>query len=196
MADEITLAVQRMNYYKTLALAFSYPDKNVLAMFPDFLSERENLQAEYDRLFRASEVWLYTTEYSISSEFQRTKALADIMGFYRAFGVGPDKDRPDALANELEFMYYLVFKSLDAFKNGRDEAADEKARLCLDAQKKFFNEYLYPGARQIAEKVAGLSGHKFYLQMSRELLDFLEEENKVFGVGGAINPVSMEKITR
>lgn len=163
---------ERMLKYKTLAVAFLYPDDNLFGIFPDIRPDREKLQAEYDRLFRAKEIWLYTTEYLAENEFQRADYLADIMGFYRAFGMDTNKDRPDALPGVLEFMYYLIFKEQRA-------QATENALICLDAQKKFFTQYVYAPAKKIAETIIAQAQNSFYKEMAEELLEFVESEKKV-----------------
>jgi TorA maturation chaperone TorD len=158
--------------YKILSAAFLYPDNNLFDIFPDVCPDREKLQAEYDRLFRAKEIWLYTTEYLAENEFQRADCLADIMGFYRAFGMDSNKDRPDALPSVLEFMYYLIFKEQRA-------QATENALICLEAQKKFFTQYVYSPAKKIAETIMAQTQNNFYKEMAEELLEFIESEKKV-----------------
>ena len=153
---------ERMLKYKMLAEAFSYP-------------KEEGLQLEYDRLFRQGEVWLYGLEYAIENEFQRAQGLADINGFYRAFGLETDKERPDSLVCELEFMHYLVFKELNA-------PDKEKAWVCYDAQKKFFSAYLLPAAKSITEKILERTQDKFYRNNAQELLMFLEKESEALKV--------------
>lgn len=169
---------ERMLEYKTFAIAFSYPSENFFLFFPEESSKKEEIFLEYDKLFRAGEIWLYGSEYTAENEFQRTFNLSDIMGFYQAFGVEVEKDRPDSLSSELEFMYYLIFKKiyalLEEIKNSK-----QKIAICEEAEKKFFLEHLYPAAKKIAEKVILQSKNNFYLGVSKKLLDFLESE-KIF----------------
>lgn len=171
--QKMNSAKERMSKYKALAVAFSYPDEQFSAYFPQVASEQETLQLDYDKLFRASGVWLYGCEYTSENEFQRAQGLADINGFYRAFAVEPDKDRPDALNMELEFMHYLILKEMRA-----QDA--QKAFICFDAQKKFFREHLYPAAKKIAEKISNMQAHNFYLEAARDLLGLLESEKELF----------------
>ncbi|CAG0966507.1 hypothetical protein METP1_01002 [Methanosarcinales archaeon] len=171
---------ERMNMYKTLSLAFSYPDEHFFNLFSFTDAEKKELILEYDRLFRAKDIWLYGTEYTALNEFQRVQYLSDIMGFYKAFGLEPENDRPDSLHIELEFMHYLVFKRFHALE--KDEAdSNEKAFICLDAQKKFFNEHLYPAARKIAKAIISQSNNNFYVETANDMLEFLESEEKIFG---------------
>lgn len=107
--------------------------------------------------------------------------LADIMGFYRAFGLEPSKDRPDSLACELEFMHYLVFKRLYALENNDIDDAAEKALVCLDAQKNFFTEHLYSAAKKIAGSIVSQTENTFYLEIAQEMLTFLESEARFLG---------------
>ena len=170
---------KRMLKYKMFAVAFSYPDDRFFALFPRLFSQKEELVLEYDRLFRAHEIWLYGEEYIAKNEFQRAHNLADIMGFYHAFGLEPDKDRPDCLASELEFMHYLIFKRLQATKDRDTPDAAEKAAICLDAQKKFFIEHLYPAAKKFAKAIISRAENNFYSEIARKMLKFLESEEKL-----------------
>ena len=157
---------ERLLKYKKFSKAFSYPTK------PD-------LSFEYDRLFRTNEVWLYGSEYKAENEFQRANDLADINGFYRAFGLETNQERPDALPCFLEFMHYLIFKELYAKKSNHPDAR-QRITICQDAQKKFFQAHLYPDAKKIAQKILSLKRGNFYTDMARELLDFLESETAYF----------------
>lgn len=173
MVAELELNKERLSKYKSLAAAFSYPESSFFDFFPELSGEREGLIREYDRLFRASEIWLYGTEYMSEHEFQRSNYLADISGFYKAFGVETGSDRPDALNAECEFMHYLIFKEI----NAPDE---EKAEICLDAQRKFFTEHLGPMAGAIARKIIAAAGNTFYKDIAGEMVEFLAQEEKFF----------------
>lgn len=169
---------ERMVKYKSFAVWFLYPEESLFELFPQLRSKKEKLMSEHDRLFRSQEIWLYTTEYLANNEFQRANYLADIMGFYKAFGTEPNKDRADLLSNELEFMYYLILKKLYAIENYDAKPAKEKALICINAQKKFFKEHLHEGAKKIAEKIIKGSQKGFYKEKAVELLEFMEEEER------------------
>lgn len=169
---------ESMNKYKLFAAAFSYPDENFFYTFPELKAEQAVLAREYDRLFRASEIWLYVTEYLARNEFQRSNYLADIMGFYYAFGVEPDNDRADNLTSAFEFMYYLIFKALYASQQQHDQQK-VNVMVCLDALRAFFGDYVYLPARKISSAVLSKTRHQFYRMMAQELLEFLEKEKKV-----------------
>ena len=171
-------AQDRLLAYKRFSVAFGFPDDNFLRFFQS--EKKEKLLAEYDLLFRASEIWLYTVEYMAENEFQRVNYLADISGFYRAFGLETDKERPDFLNVELEFMHFLIFKQMYALSS-KIGSPKEKAAICQDAQEKFFNTYLYPGAKKIAEKIISQSEAGFYKRKAIEMLEFLESETKYIG---------------
>ncbi len=173
---------RRMRQYKTLAAAFSYPDDSFFAHFPDLADDKRNLMAEYDRLFRAGVVWLYGAEYLVKNEFQRANLLSDIMGFYTAFGLEPDKERPDSITCEMEFMYGLILKRDRAGQLGGDDQAKEKIDVCLDAEKKFFTEHLEPAAVLIAEKLISQSENHFYVNIAKDMLEFLASEREYFGL--------------
>ncbi len=174
---------ERMAKYKSFALAFSYPDEEFFKTFSDLAQSKQEMQREYDHLFRVKEIWLYGAEYTIKSEFQRANYLADIMGFYRAFGLDTNKDRPDSLTNELEFMYYVIYKRLHAQENSDEKVAKERIDICFDAEKKFFNEHVYPAATKIAQEIISKTNNTFYQEMASEMREFLEDEKVVLNEG-------------
>lgn len=173
MVAELELNKERLSKYKSLAVAFSYPEGGFFDFFPEASAEKEGLFREYDRLFRAKDIWLYGTEYMSEHEFQRSNYLSDISGFYKAFGVEVNSERPDALNAELEFMHYLIFKEINA-------PAPEKAEIALSAQKKFFVEHLSPAAKAIAQKIIAITENQFYKNAASELIDFLSQEEEFF----------------
>ncbi len=173
---------QRMRQYKTLAAAFSYPDDSFFAHFPDLIDDKRSLMAEYDRLFRAGIVWLYGAEHLVKNEFQRANILSDIMGFYTAFGMEPDKERPDSITCEMEFMYGLILKRDRANQPPVDDQTKEKIDVCLDAEKKFFIQHLEPAAVLIAEKIISQTENRVYVNIAKDMLDFLVSEREYFGL--------------
>ncbi len=162
--------------YKALAVAFSYPGEALPAVYPQCADGLTELQAAYDRTFRTGNIWLYGAEHSTDNEFQRVEMLADIMGFYNAFGVEPQGDRPDALCCELEFMHYLIVKRARLGAAGAGGEAGEKAAVCRDAERKFFTEHLAPTARSIVAGILKARPHPFYSEAAEALTTFLDRE--------------------
>lgn len=109
---------------------------------------RELLAEEHVRVFGlvvSKECPPYEVQYCPQTfSVYRSQRLADVAGFYRAFGVAPGRDvpeRPDHLATELEFLGLLVAKERYARMQDGD-AWQERARLCRDAQRVFVEEHL------------------------------------------------------
>jgi len=173
---------ERMLAYRTWAAVFSYPDDAFFTHLPELAEQRQSLVSEYDRLFRTGLVWLYGAEHLVKNEFQRANLLSDIMGFYTAFGLEPDLERPDSITCEMDFMHYLIFKRdrLDS-RAGADDAQD-KADICRDAEKKFFVEHLEPAATPIAREILAQTNHPFYKQAVEGVLGFLSCEREHFGL--------------
>lgn len=181
-ALDATTDIERMHQYRILAAAFSYPDNIFFDHFPDLLGDKQPIMAEYDRLFRAGVVWLYGAEHLVKNEFQRANMLSDIMGFYTAFGLEPDKERPDSITCELDFMYGLIFKKDRVRQDLAVDNAEEKVEVCQDAERKFFTEHLEPAAELIAKKIIAESKNSFYKRSAKELLAFLQSERKHFNI--------------
>lgn len=105
----------------------------------------EALQGEYLGVFGhaiSKECPPYETDYGQAHIFQQSQTLADIAGFYSAFGLqlSPSfKDRQDHISAELEFMHFLTLKEAHATVKGHPE---DKIALCQEAQRKFLDEHL------------------------------------------------------
>lgn len=67
-----------------------------------------------------------------------TPRLADVAGFYRAFGVQVRGDRPDHVVAELEFVGLVLLREAEALERGDTEAA----AVCGDAVRSFVRDHL------------------------------------------------------
>ncbi len=157
-------AFRRAQVYRFLCDAFLYPEDewtSDLASVTEILRELNvpddgrlafgslevgswdlpTLQTEYSRALGVTGSLCYETEYGLPHEFRQSQELADLAGFYRAFGFGlggPVRERPDHVAVELEFMYALSLKEAYAASQGLMEAAE----ICADAERKFLRDHL------------------------------------------------------
>uniref|UniRef100_A0A540VKP4 Molecular chaperone TorD family protein n=2 Tax=Litorilinea aerophila TaxID=1204385 RepID=A0A540VKP4_9CHLR len=151
-------AVYRAQVYAFLAAVYLYPIKNWSEDLPLVAAaaarvdgapewpalqpmELNALQAAYRRAFGATGSLCYETEYGLPHEFRQAQELADIAGFYRAFGFSVGnvvRERPDHLATELEFMHLLHWKEAHALLRGMTEQADQ----CVEARSSFIGAHL------------------------------------------------------
>jgi DMSO reductase family type II enzyme chaperone len=139
------------------------------------------LELEYARLFTAGEnilTPLYETEYAMDTIFAKTKELADLNGFYGAFGVQLGKDsnreRPDHVSIELEFMATLLIKEAYA----RNEGWDDKATVCLDARKKFLKDHIGRWGPTFCTVVKRKTEIEFYKVLAGITLDLINNDLK------------------
>jgi len=118
----------------------------------------------------------YELEFLKNKEvFAMTQTLADINGFYRAFGVSVTAgERADHLAIEAEFLSYLILKERFALENGDEENAE----VCRNAQKDFWTDHFCSWVSKLSRNLQAESGVRFYRIASLFLQRFLEmEEN-------------------
>jgi DMSO reductase family type II enzyme chaperone len=96
---------------------------------------------------------LYETACGVTDPFQQAQGLADLAGFYRAFGVtvAPEAgERADHLAVELEFMHYLAYREAYARTHHGADAVDG----LREAQSRFLEAHLARWAPVVARAVA------------------------------------------
>lgn len=82
----------------------------------------------------------YETEWGRQHVFGQSQELADIRGFYEAFGVRPRRggERPDHVACQLEFLSFLALKEAIAIARGEDE----HRAVCVDAERRFLADHI------------------------------------------------------
>jgi DMSO reductase family type II enzyme chaperone len=145
------------------------------------------IQAEHRCVFghiESSSCPPYETRYGARHLFQQTQQLADIAGFYRAFGLDLSDqahERPDHLAIELEFLHFLCFKEAYALQHHGPEQAD----LCRDAQRAFLTDHLLQWAPSFAKRLQETAGSGWYATCGAMLATFLSIEAARWGCGRA-----------
>ncbi len=102
----------------------------------------------------------------------RTFEMADVAGFYRAFGVEmkPGTERPDHVAAELEFMHLLALKEVLAL---REEGEGERADVCRDAARSFLRDHLGRFAPRLRERLEEVAVDPIYAAAGRILERFV-----------------------
>ncbi len=134
----------------------------------DRLGDVSHLASEYTRSFGhtlSTECPPYETQYEYPHVFQQTQALADIAGFYRAFGLEISNsagERLDHITVELEFMSFLAYKHAYAMT----QHGEEQVEICLDALKKFMKEHLGRWVPTFAAQLARKAGEGFYKELA------------------------------
>jgi DMSO reductase family type II enzyme chaperone len=221
--SELEGLLEEARAYQLLARGFMYPNKEWLESFLKFLnikkengssaSELENslanalnhsldeyalegIENEYNRLFTAGAdilVPVYETEYAMDTIFAKTKELADLNGFYGAFGLqlGEDsnRERPDHVSIEMEFVASLLIKEAYA----RNEGWNDKVNVCLDARKKFLKDHIGRWGPTFCTVIKHKTDIEFYKVLAGLTLDMINKDLKELNVKpGFIEP--FEKI--
>lgn len=130
--EEIHLVINGSSGYVNLDAEIYKIKKTV----HDFSLSSRDLKQEYTALFLKSDVPPYECSYVPPSRL--VQELADVSGFFLAFGLRSYQDRQDHLVSELEFMAFLCLKESIALGN----QLDAEAKICRDAQSKFLHDHL------------------------------------------------------
>ncbi len=109
----------------------------------------------------------------------RTYELADIAGFYRAFGVEvtPGMERVDHVAVELEFLHLLAVKAALARESGEIEHAE----ICRDAAAAFLNDHLGRWSDKFSAWLDANAGTDLYRLAGQTLAAFVKLDSRQGG---------------
>ncbi|GBC85354.1 Selenate reductase assembly chaperone protein [bacterium HR11] len=144
----------------------------------------DDLEAEYIRTFThvtPVEYPPYETQYGHTQVFYQSQQLADIAGFYRAFGLDVStgaKERLDHISVELEFMAFLAYK--EAYARAHD--GDAAGEICRRAQQSFMTHHLGRFGPLFARRLRQKAGDGYYGAPAELLERFLEAEFAYLGV--------------
>jgi TorA maturation chaperone TorD len=100
----------------------------------------EELEAAHRSAFshvHSADCPAFEDDYAEGNLWLRSHQLADIAGFYRAFGVTHRSERPDHVAVELEFLHLVSYKLARALGSGEAEHAE----VCARAEDRFLRDH-------------------------------------------------------
>lgn len=187
--------------YQFLSLAFSYPYYEVVNALADSLGDLDQslrtleisynagslrpvlrdacerpleLQGEYNTLFATTlKAPSWETAYEIDKTSRRAMELADIEGFYRAFGVNLSAPiEPDSLVAQLEFLALLLQKKLYAEKHGDGDGGE----ICAEAYRKFITDHLGRWYAAFVGRLAEATDEEYYRRMGGLLEAVIDRE--------------------
>lgn len=106
--------------------------------------EPRDLQCRYDNVFGHAVRGVcpaYEMEYGLHEIIRQAADLADVAGFYKAFGLefaeGAD-GRPDHISAECEFLGALCAREAYTLTHGEEKNVD----ICVDAERAFLKDHL------------------------------------------------------
>ena len=199
----------RATVYRLLSLLFSYPAEDVyeetrrgldaaLVASPLMADEvarsvggvaralaacgQDGLEGAYRRLFTYSaspDCPLSECAYSAKHVYQEVQEMADIAGFYRAFGLEISGQRPDDLSAELEFCYLLALKQGHA----REQRRRREETICRDAHRAFLHDHLGRWADNIGRRLQVLAPDSPYASFGHLLCAFAAAEIEYLKAG-------------
>lgn len=123
----------------------------------------------------------YETDYAAFHVFRRSQELADLAGFYRAFGMAAgdeERELPDHVSVELEFMHLATYK--EAW--GRATGDAQASAICVEAERAFLRDHLGRWLGEFTRRVAVVGRTTPYAIVARLGGSFLAAELDRLGV--------------
>ena len=151
----------------------------------------EALKVDFARLFVGPYKLLAAPYGSVYLDTGRTMmgdSTLDVKNRYREAGLDMAKEfkeAPDHITAELEFMYYLIFKEVEAFSSSDTEAAIG----CIQKQRSFLEDHLMSWVPEFAGNIIEHAETLFYQNLAKATETFLKENYAV--VCSALDSASM-----
>lgn len=133
----------------------------------------------------------YETGYLGKDVFRQANVMADVGGFYRAFGVRVglgERERVDHVTTELEFMRFLTHKEARA----RVHHGPAQVDICRRAQRRFWREHLGSWLPTFALLLARRVPDGFYGELALCLSAFAEAEGRILGKAAIAMEISSD----
>ncbi len=124
--------------------------------------------------------------------FQRSNAIADVSGFYKAFGLTvSDKhpERHDHVSLELEFMAFLLGLERQAAE-GDEDSREDRLEVCRNAQSRFLKEHLAWWLPAFAKLLCKEDRGGYYESVGVFLAALVAAERGILGVSAESRPVA------
>ncbi len=147
------------------------------------LQDLEPLMAERLRLFEKGRCPPYESSYRDETDPLKDVLMADVAGFYRAFGLIPRGELPDHLVSELEFMGVLCLQEARATLAGEEEAA----AVVRDALRKFMTDHLGRWVGRFRDAIQKEARVSLYPLLADVLVELVEAEKVRLGVPPGAN---------
>jgi len=140
----------------------------------------QELAIEYAKLF-VGPYELLAPPYGSVYLDQGKRVMGDstmtVIKMYQEYGlkIADDfKEMPDHIAVELEFMYYLIYKEIEAVQ----QAEHEEALSFIEAQQRFISSFLGKFVFSFCEKVKEGTTSEFYRALADCVLTFVNHDHK------------------
>lgn len=174
--DDVPLAVSTAEHLPD-------PVRATLSAFVEVLdgATASSLEERYCEVFthvHSGDCPVYETDYGPPDVWRQSNQLADIAGFYRAFGFDPVGERPDHAAVELEFLHVLAYKESWAAAQADEAHAD----LCRRATAAFARDHALAWLPALAGRIEMLAGDGPYAACARMLNATCGAESERLGV--------------
>lgn len=187
--------------YRLLAACFYQPQKDAFlqeglfrdlasllkTISPDalpFVEEMENafikyseeeLMVDHAKLFVGPNELLAPPYGSVYLDKERRvmgDSTMEAVKLYNEAGLSMDdnfRELPDHIAAELEFMYYLIYKETEAVESSDHEKAD----YFMEAQGRFYQNFLSKWVKPFCDKITEGTDNKFYKALAGCLSTFI-----------------------
>jgi TorA maturation chaperone TorD len=192
--------------YKLLSECYYLPDERLLTMLDGLDKSRwslrseiaqnipatnaiETLKIDYSRLFGGPYRLLappYGSVYLENTRMVMGDSTMDVKRKYEEEGLNVSlKEAPDHIAIELEFMYYLIFKEVEAILNSDSVNTTDY----LKKRKDFLETHLGIWISEFAYNVEANAQTTFYKNLARITKSFIRKELENL----SINSISVKK---
>lgn len=144
----------------------------------------DNLQCHYDKLFGHAvrgKCPAYEMEYGRNEIIRQAADLADLAGFYHAFGMesaNGANSRPDHITAECEFMSVLCSKEAHALMLDEEEKID----VSVNAERTFLKDHLAGWLPAFAHRIEEADYSTFYTSIAQFAKLFIEVECDQFDI--------------
>lgn len=147
-------------------------------------ADREETKRWHGRLFtliESRDCPPYETAYDSRDVFRMTDVMSDVAGFYAAHGLvigGVERERPDNVLAECEFMSFLAMKEALAIEAGRDD----DAQVCRESAAAFLRDHLGRFAEAFGGRAAAVAGSPLHAAGGRLVSAWVSDDMDHLGV--------------
>lgn len=185
----------RRDSYKLLSECYYLPDEKLIKILDGLeksqgelpseivktipgINDVASLKIDYSKLFVGPYGLLappYGSMYLEDSRMVMGNSTMDVRNKYQEEGLDISlKEAPDHIAIELEFIYFLIFKEIDAIRNSD---SGNTARY-LEKQKVFLETHLGVWVSEFADNVVVNASTEFYKNLAQLTKSFVEKDLK------------------